>query len=107
MEILHGELRISVKDNGIGIDKESLNMIFDRFYQGNNHKKLLKRSKGSGIGLFLVKSLVKIQNGTISCKSEQEKGSEFVFTIPITECEDIGEELKDNFNFCISEYFEV
>ncbi len=107
LEILHGELRISVKDNGIGIDKESLNMIFDRFYQGNNHKKLLKRSKGSGIGLFLVKSLVKIQNGTISCKSEQEKGSEFVFTIPITECEDIGEELKDNFNFCISEYFEV
>ncbi|MDO4535637.1 MAG: HAMP domain-containing sensor histidine kinase [Clostridium perfringens] len=107
LEVLEGELKVSVKDNGIGIDKESLNMIFDRFYQGNNHKKLLKKSKGSGVGLFLVKSLVKIQNGTIYCKSEQEKGSEFVFTLPITECEDEVESLKDNFNFCINEYFEA
>lgn len=107
LEVLEEEIKVSVKDNGIGIDKESLDMIFDRFYQGNNHKKLLKKSKGSGVGLFLVKSLVKIQNGTIFCTSEQEKGSEFVFTLPVTSCENKKEEWKEDFNFCVNEYFEV
>lgn len=106
LDVLEEKIKISVKDNGIGIDKESLDMIFDRFYQGNNHKKLLKKSKGSGVGLFLVKSLVKIQNGTISCISEQEKGSEFIVTLPVTPCESSEEGWKEDFNLCVNEYFQ-
>ena len=63
LEVFEKNFQLTVRDNGIGIDEKNLDMIFDRFYQGNNHSHLLKKSKGSGVGLFLVKSLIKIQNG--------------------------------------------
>lgn len=107
LEVFEDNFKITVKDNGIGIDEKSLDMIFDRFYQGNNHKSLLKRSKGSGVGLFLVKSLVKIQNGTIKCKSKLGEGSEFTFSLPMDKCKDEIEVENSNFNLCINEYFEV
>lgn len=106
LEVFEESFQVRVEDNGIGIDEKNLDMIFDRFYQGNNHKNLLKRSKGSGVGLFLVKSLIKIQNGTIKCKSKLGQGSEFIFSLPITKCEDEKEVLNSNFNLCINEYFE-
>ena len=98
--------QLTVRDNGIGIDEKNLDMIFDRFYQGNNHSHLLKKSKGSGVGLFLVKSLIKIQNGTIKCKSKLGEGSEFTFSLPIVKCEEERKVLDSNFNLCINEYFE-
>lgn len=76
------ELIISIKDSGIGIKKENLEIIFERFIQVN--KSLTRENEGSGIGLSLVKLLVEMHGGTIDVKSEYGKGSEFIVRLPIT-----------------------
>ena len=81
---------VSIKDNGIGIPKEKLDVIFDRFEQVNTS--LSRRCEGSGIGLSIVKKLVEMHGGKISAYSEEGKGSEFVFTIPIKLEEGYNEE---------------
>ena len=73
-------LIISVKDTGIGISNHKQKMIFERFAQVD--KSLTRNSEGSGIGLSLVKSLVEMHKGTITVKSELNKGSEFIITLP-------------------------
>ncbi|WFD08924.1 ATP-binding protein [Tepidibacter hydrothermalis] len=82
----YGELIISIKDTGIGIKKENLEIIFERFRQVN--KSLTRENEGSGIGLSLVKLLVEMHGGTIAVKSEYEKGSEFIVKLPIKLIED-------------------
>ena len=59
---------ISIKDTGIGIPQDKLDSIFERFKQVD--PLLSRRSEGSGIGLSLVKSLVEMHNGNISCKKQ-------------------------------------
>ncbi|MDU6249269.1 MAG: PAS domain-containing sensor histidine kinase, partial [Paeniclostridium sordellii] len=75
------EIIVSVKDSGVGIPKEKLDVIFDRFGQVDDS--LNRKCEGSGIGLSLVKNLVEIHGGEIYVNSEVNKGSEFVFSIPI------------------------
>lgn len=72
---------ISVKDDGIGIPEEMQKKIFERFQKVDTS--LSRKNEGSGIGLSLVKSLVELQGGTITCKSKINKGSEFLITFPI------------------------
>jgi iron only hydrogenase large subunit-like protein/nitrogen-specific signal transduction histidine kinase len=72
---------ISVKDDGIGIPEKMQKKIFERFQRVDTS--LSRKSEGSGIGLSLVKSLVEIQGGTISCKSKLNEGSEFLITFPL------------------------
>ena len=69
----------SVTDNGIGIAQEQQNEVFKLF--NNNNQTDVKGNKGTGIGLFTVKNLVKKLNGDIVLKSEIGKGSTFTFTI--------------------------
>lgn len=71
---------ISVKDNGIGIQKDKQDLIFQRFRQVD--KSLTRSHEGSGIGLSLVKSLVELHEGTIRVESEYGKGSEFIMVFP-------------------------
>ncbi|RDY24315.1 PAS domain S-box protein [Romboutsia maritimum] len=84
------KVSISVKDNGIGISKDKINKIFERFGQANNS--FTRRCEGSGIGLSLVKSLVEMHDGKIHVKSEPSYGSEFIFEIPVRLVDD--EKLK-------------
>lgn len=86
---------ITVKDNGIGIPKDKLPVIFDRFKHVED--RLRKRSEGSGIGLSLVKDLVKIQGATIKVKSEVGVGSEFTVKLP---CKVLKEEDYVNETYC-------
>ncbi|HCL4577738.1 PAS domain-containing sensor histidine kinase [Clostridium botulinum] len=72
---------ISVKDTGIGIPKDKIENIFDRFVQVD--KTLRRNKEGSGIGLYLVKSFVNMHEGTIDIQSEIGKGSEFIINIPV------------------------
>ena len=72
---------VSVKDSGVGIPKDKLDIIFDRFGQVN--ASFNRKNEGSGIGLSIVKNLIEMHGGYIDVKSEIEKGSDFIFTIPI------------------------
>lgn len=72
---------ISVKDNGIGIPEEMQEKIFNRFQKVDTS--LSRKNEGSGIGLSIVKALVEIQGGTITCKGKPKEGSEFLVTFPI------------------------
>lgn len=70
-----------VKDNGIGIVNEEKNKIFDKFYRVGNED--TRATKGTGLGLYIVKQLVLFHNGNISVKDNEPKGSifEVVFKI--------------------------
>lgn len=84
------EIRITVRDEGIGIPKEKLSSIFKRFEQIQTKNKIEKQ--GSGIGLYLVKSLVTLHGGNIKVESKVNEGSKFIVTIPKKVLEN-GEEL--------------
>ncbi|MEZ4991463.1 MAG: two-component regulator propeller domain-containing protein [Saprospiraceae bacterium] len=74
-------LSLRVQDTGVGIPEEDLPYVFGRFYQ-TDHSAALK-NVGTGIGLSLVKELVKVLNGDISVKSTVGKGSTFTVELPI------------------------
>lgn len=78
-----GSVEIKVKDNGIGIEEESLDSVFDRFYQGNGT--LTCNKGGSGIGLHISKSIVELHGGTIAAESKPGKGCEFKIELPAAE----------------------
>ena len=71
-----------VSDTGIGIDKEKLIEVFERFNQGEDST--TRNYGGTGLGLSIVKSLILLQNGDIEVTSEQGKGTTFHFYIPYT-----------------------
>lgn len=77
-------IEVSVRDTGMGIPEDKIDIIFERFRQVNG---LLTRiHEGSGIGLSLVKNLVKMHGGDIRVESEVGVGSEFIFELPAKVC---------------------
>ncbi|MEN8076633.1 ATP-binding protein [Clostridioides difficile] len=80
IDTINNDVVISVKDSGIGISRENLPIIFERFMQVDNT--LTRKCEGSGIGLSLVKSLVQMHGGKIAVYSIEGLGSEFTFTLP-------------------------
>ncbi|MCB0584445.1 MAG: response regulator, partial [Phaeodactylibacter sp.] len=74
-------IRLDVKDSGIGIEKEQLSQIFDRFYQADSSS--TRAQGGTGIGLALVKELVELQGGEIRVSSEVGKGATFEVYLPV------------------------
>lgn len=73
-------LRMLVKDTGIGISPENLSKIFNEFEQAESHAN--RNIGGTGLGLSITKMLVELQNGKINIQSEINKGTEIEFSIP-------------------------
>lgn len=78
-----GYLEISIRDTGIGIPKEQVAYIFDRFYQADHPQDAEPLSNGSGIGLALSKELVCLHHGEIDVQSGEGTGTEFIIRLPL------------------------
>jgi PAS domain S-box-containing protein len=76
-----GEIITQVSDTGIGIKPEMLPRIFEKFQQATGS--YLKDNKGSGLGLFIVRSLIELHKGKVWVESDLNKGSKFTFTLPL------------------------
>lgn len=81
---------VSVKDTGIGIPKEELKMIFDRFYKTDTSRG--KDKKGTGLGLSITKEIITAHNENINVISTLEEGTEFIFSLPRSEKNDEDDE---------------
>lgn len=92
------DIKISVKDTGIGILESDINSIFNGF--SNVEDRFTKICEGCGVGLALTKYLIEMHQGTISVISELGKGSEFIVSIPdiVNEDNDIVNEDNDTGN---------
>ncbi|MDE8565558.1 ATP-binding protein [Anoxybacillus rupiensis] len=75
------KVKILIEDTGIGIPKEDLPFLFERFYRVEKSRS--REFGGTGLGLAIVKQLVKLQNGTIHVSSEVGRGTSFELTFPI------------------------
>ena len=75
------KIEITFIDNGIGIQSKEYKRIFEKYYRistGDTHN-----TKGFGIGLYYAKTVISAHHGTISVKSEQQKGTSFTIKLPI------------------------
>lgn len=75
------EVTTTVSDTGIGIPKEAIPHLFNKFFRVSNTEQ--KANKGTGLGLYIAKSIIEKLHGKIWVESEAGKGSKFFFTLPI------------------------
>ncbi len=81
LKISPSEVTTTVSDTGVGIPKEAIPHLFSKFFRVSN--KLQQASKGTGLGLYIAKSIIEKQHGKIWVESEVGKGSQFSFTLPV------------------------
>jgi len=75
------EISLSIADNGIGIPDAEKKQVFDRFYRSGNEA--TRKTKGTGLGLFITKEIVKAHRGRISIENNSPSGAVFIVTLPI------------------------
>lgn len=74
-----GNVFINITDTGLGIARQSIPKIFDKFYQGDTSH----ATHGNGLGLAIVKKIIELHGGTIECDSIISKGTKFTIILPI------------------------
>ena len=82
----HNKIFISVKDSGIGIPKDNLKLIWDRFYKSDISRG--KDKKGTGLGLSITKEIIQSHGEHINVISTEGVGTEFIFSLPKSDMED-------------------
>ena len=79
----HNKVFVSVKDSGIGIPKDALKLIWDRFYKSDLSRG--KDKKGTGLGLSITKEIIQAHGEHINVISTEGVGSEFIFSLPVSD----------------------
>lgn len=80
LESFGNSVRVSVKDNGIGIPEREKESIFNKFFRASNALKV--KHEGTGLGLYISKNIIKVHGGELWFNSVETKGTTFYFTIP-------------------------
>ena len=83
--VKNGKVFISIKDTGIGIPKDSIKKIWERFYKTDQSRG--KDKKGTGLGLAIVKEIIQAHKQNINVISTEGVGTEFIFTLKLAEKE--------------------
>jgi signal transduction histidine kinase len=82
MRLIPDFLEISVSDQGVGIPKSQFNRLFTKFFRADNVVRM--ETEGSGLGLFIVRNIIKNHGGDIHIASEENKGTTVSFTLPLS-----------------------
>ncbi|WP_291285679.1 two-component regulator propeller domain-containing protein [Flavobacterium sp.] len=94
----HENLFIAVEDSGVGIAAEHIDKIFDLFYEVPIHNNVQKNyNKGTGIGLSIVKNIVKLHKGNIEVENQPTGGVVFKITLPLGRSHLLDHEIIENF----------
>lgn len=88
-----GLVEFKISDSGIGIPKQDIPYVFQRFFQS---KKNTKKNEGTGIGLFLVKNYIELHGGNVSVSSKVNEGTTFTFGLPVISSDNEHKEAKIN-----------
>ncbi len=92
-EIKYGNLVVSIHDFGIGIEKENLNKLFNRFYRVDNTS---MKFQGLGLGLYISSEIIKAHQGSFWIESELGEGSTFYFLLPLNNTKEVKNIETDN-----------
>jgi len=89
-------IKVSVKDNGMGIPTMFQKQVFGKFFRGDN---LIKQKvEGTGLGLFIARGIVKLSGGGMGFDSTEGVGSNFWFTLPVPDKRKINQNNQNNKN---------
>lgn len=105
--LTNDSVKIDVKDNGLGIPKDSLDKLFTKFYRVDNSDR--RRIGGTGLGLAIVQEIMKAHDGKVSVESEYGKGSTFTVSFPTVQGRDDfmeqekGKEQADRYQIMVVE----
>jgi signal transduction histidine kinase len=77
---LEGDIIVAVTDHGIGIPKQDLDRLFERYHRGSNVSGIV----GTGLGLYLVKMVIDLHSGSVAVESREGDGSRFTVRLPVT-----------------------
>jgi PAS domain S-box-containing protein len=86
-------IRADVRDNGIGMNPDELNQVFDRFYRADHP--LVQENRGTGLGLSIVKMFIEMHGGRVWAESEVSQGSMFTVLLPLPTAQKKDEDLEE------------
>jgi signal transduction histidine kinase len=73
-----GQIAVVIEDHGIGIPETEQQQVFERYYRGSNTSGIV----GSGVGLYLVRTIIELHNGAVALHSREGEGSRFTVQLP-------------------------